>query len=195
MHGCITPGAATGADVAGLLLQLAPGAGQDVLAGVDLAGGQLQKGPAQRVAELPLEDQRAVLAHRDHHHRARVPDVFAQASPAVGQAHLVPEHMQELAVENLLGGLLFFVQGSCMGRSVGSKDPKHRTRRPRLARPSGIIRPMNSDCPPLADHLLSPAAGWSITCARCATGTACGRPSTAWSPAGWPAGSRGGASW
>lgn len=77
---------------------------------VDLARGQLQKSPAQRVAELPLEDQRAILAHRDHHHRARVPDVFAQASPAIGQTHLIPEHMQELAVENLFGGLLFFVQ-------------------------------------------------------------------------------------
>ena len=93
-----------GGDVAGLLEQLALRGLEVRLARLELAGRDLDELAPRGVAELALEQQPAVVEQRDDRDRAGVADVFAAAFAAVGQAHGVAVHLEELAVEHQLPG-------------------------------------------------------------------------------------------
>ena len=64
-----------------------------------------------RIAELPLEQHRAVVEERHDRHRAGMADVLARALAAIGQVHHVAVHLEQLAVEDALaaGEMLFEV--------------------------------------------------------------------------------------
>ena len=95
--------------VAGLLHQLALSGGEAVLVGgVELAGGDLEDHPVQRIAVLALDDDLVVLRHGDDADRADVADDFADGGVAVGQPHLITDDVQDHAVEDLLGRDLLF---------------------------------------------------------------------------------------
>jgi hypothetical protein len=57
--------------------------------GVDLAGGEFDEDAPQRIAELALEQELAVVQPGDHHHRAGMGDPFANGLVPVRQAHRV----------------------------------------------------------------------------------------------------------
>ena len=99
-----------GGAVAGFFGQLAGGAFQHRLADLQLAGGKLEHHVTERVAELALDDQPAIVEQRHDHHRTGVHDVFARGGVAGRQAHLVAAHMQQLAVEHRLGAQLLLAQ-------------------------------------------------------------------------------------
>ncbi len=104
--------------VTGFLAQFAPRGVEDVLASVDLAGGQFEENPAQWMPILALEQQLAVFERGDHHHRARMHHHFADALAAVGQAHAVGTDVQQLALEYLFAGEGLFAQVFVHGASV-----------------------------------------------------------------------------
>src|SRR6267378_5404690 len=88
--------------VAGLLQQLALGGVEARLAGLELAGRQLDEHAPMGVAELPLEQHAAVVEDRRDRHGARVADVLARPLAAVGKAHHVALHFEEHAVVDAL---------------------------------------------------------------------------------------------
>src|SRR5437588_6536793 len=103
--------------VAGLLQQLALGGVEVRLAGLELAGGQLDEHAAMGVAELALEQHAAVVEDRHDRHGPRVADVFAHALAAVGKAHPGAMHLEERAVVDALPrdevlGKIFQFRGS-----------------------------------------------------------------------------------
>jgi hypothetical protein len=75
-----------------------------VLARVDLARGQLQEHPAQRIAVLALEEQPVVVEDGDDGDGAGMGDPLAQALVAVGQAHPVAMDLQQFSVEDRFSG-------------------------------------------------------------------------------------------
>src|SRR5690242_9043069 len=56
----------------------------------------------QRVAELALQYQFAIVEQWDNDHRARVRDVLAYFHFAIGEACMVLVDMQQVAIKNLL---------------------------------------------------------------------------------------------
>ena len=96
--------------VAGLLEQLAYRALQRRLAGVDLAGRDLQHDPAHRVAELPFQHDAPVVEQRHDRHRTGVHHVLASRRGAVGQAHMVAPQFEEVAAVQLLAALQLLPQ-------------------------------------------------------------------------------------
>jgi len=84
--------------VAGLLLQLAPGGRERVLAGVDLARRDLDHVAPERIAVLALHHELARFGERDHRNGSRVFDEFALGGFPVGQPHGVAAHLEQLAV-------------------------------------------------------------------------------------------------
>lgn len=90
-----------GGAVARLLGQLAHGAGKRRFRRVDLARGEFEHHAPHRVAVLALEHEAAVGQQRHDHHRAGVDDVLAHRGRAVGQAHEVAPHVQEVALVDL----------------------------------------------------------------------------------------------
>ena len=91
-------------DIAGLLQQLALGAGQAVFAGVELAGRELEHHPPHGMAPLALHHHLPVVQQGHDGHRARVQDVFAGGRAAIGQLHGVAHHVQEVPPQQLLAG-------------------------------------------------------------------------------------------
>ena len=87
-----------GSRVAGLLRELAPGGRERILAGSILPAGTSIMSRPQRIAELALHDELARVGHREHRHRAGVLDPLALGRAAVGQAHRVAAHLEQLAV-------------------------------------------------------------------------------------------------
>src|SRR5687767_9793143 len=63
--------------VAALLPQLALRREKRVFPALDLAGRELDEMAVQRIAELPLEQDRLGVEESDHHARTGVPDIFA----------------------------------------------------------------------------------------------------------------------
>jgi hypothetical protein len=74
--------------VPGLLAQLAPGTGEDVLTGVDLARRQFEKRPPQRITELTLEKQGPIGQFGHHHHGAGWRTYSRTLSPPSGSRTL-----------------------------------------------------------------------------------------------------------
>ena len=70
--------------------------------GVDFPGGKLKEDASQRVAELALDQQFAVVQRRHHHHGPWMGDPLAHGLMSVGQAHGIAPYMQQLAVKNRL---------------------------------------------------------------------------------------------
>ena len=117
--------------VAGFFAQLAAGAVQGRLAGVELAGRQLDDGLAQGVTPLVLQhhapaalsvfqqggdDGCAGVAHVFAGGRAAVPAVLAAR-----QAHGVALHAQEAALQQRLGGQRLLAQGFVLKVRAGRK--------------------------------------------------------------------------
>ena len=96
--------------VAGLLAQLALRGGELRLARIELAGRELDEHLVERIAELALDDEAPVGKHRHDQHGAGMHDVLARREAAVGQAHRVAAHVQQLAVEHRFGRDLRFDQ-------------------------------------------------------------------------------------
>ena len=76
---------------------------EDGFARIDLAGRQFEEDAAQGIAELPFEQQLAVVEVGKNHHRAGMNDVFAQRLLAVGQAHPVLADFEQSASEYCFG--------------------------------------------------------------------------------------------
>ena len=70
----------------------------------------LDEAALQRVAELPLDHQPAVIEQRDDDHRARMDDVLAGGFTAAGQPHHVAPHIEETTAPHLLGAHLRLAQ-------------------------------------------------------------------------------------
>src|SRR4051812_16852762 len=86
------------------LQQLALGGGELRLPGVDLARRDLDEIARMRIAELALEENRAVVEQRDDRHGAGMADVFARRLAAVGQPRHVAMNLEEHAVVDDLPG-------------------------------------------------------------------------------------------
>ena len=69
------------------------------LAGLELAGGDLDELAPAGVAVLALQKHRAIVEQRHHGDRAGVADVFASALCAVGKPNGIPVDLQQLTVE------------------------------------------------------------------------------------------------
>src|SRR5439155_14184933 len=87
------------------------------LAGLELAGRQLDEHAAMGVAELALEQHAAVVEDRHDRHGPRVADVLARPFAAVGKAHQVALYFEEHAVVDALPrdevlGKIFQFRGS-----------------------------------------------------------------------------------
>ena len=87
------------------------------LAGLELAGRQLDEHAAMGVAELALEQHAAVVEDRHDRHGPRVADVLARPLAAVGKAHQVALYFEEHAVVDALPrdevlGKIFQFRGS-----------------------------------------------------------------------------------
>ena len=94
---------------AGLLLQLPEGAGDGVLTGVQLAGGQLQKGLAEHIAILGDSQHAVPLVQRQHGHAVHMVRHLPDGGLAVGQQHRVHMNIHQNAVVFVLTAeLLFF---------------------------------------------------------------------------------------
>ena len=105
--------------IAGLFPQFPFDGGKAVFVrGVQFAGGNFQDDFVQRVTELPLHDDFAVIRDGDYADRPDVADDFAHGDAAVGQFHLIPFHMEDDAVKNIFGGCLFFPEAGEFGRFI-----------------------------------------------------------------------------
>ena len=69
------------------------------LARVDLAGRELEHHALHRVAELALEEQRAVGKLGNHDHRTGMAHVFAHALAAIRQPDPIPEDLEQCTIE------------------------------------------------------------------------------------------------
>ena len=107
-----------------LFAQLAPRAGKQRFAGVDLARGEFDQARAQRVAVLPLQHHLPVVEQRDRHHRARVAQVFAGGDVPVGAAHAILVDTQKAAAPDFAAGQRFFGQGIGYGIVRHALQPK-----------------------------------------------------------------------
>ena len=105
--------------IAGFFPQFPLNGGETVLVrGVQLAGGDLQDDPVQRVAVLPFHDHFVVFRDGDDADRADMADDFPDGGAPVGKGDPVPLHMENDAVENILGGDGFFGEAGELGRNV-----------------------------------------------------------------------------
>lgn len=84
---------------AALLDELALRAVELGLALIELARRNLPEGPAQRMAPLAFEDDRAVSPQGDHAGRAAVTQAEAAARTSVGKDDVLLDHLDEAAVE------------------------------------------------------------------------------------------------
>jgi hypothetical protein len=73
---------------------------------IELAGGKLDEHLPRGIAVLTLDDETPVAQHRNDQNGTGMDDVFARREAAVRKSHRIATHVQELAVEHLLGGNL-----------------------------------------------------------------------------------------
>src|SRR5687768_6634643 len=91
-------------DVAGLFQQLALRGVEVRLARLELARGDLDELARVRIAELPLEEHRAVVEESHDGDRAGMADVLAVRLRAVRKPHRVAVHLEQPAVVDALAG-------------------------------------------------------------------------------------------
>src|SRR5258706_700821 len=78
--------------------ELALRRGERRFVGLELARGQLDEVAALRVAVLALEEDGVGVDEREHHHRARMHDIFAPGRRPVRQADRIAHHLEQPAV-------------------------------------------------------------------------------------------------